>query len=150
MIGTSPGAQTDGTYLSSVSQENIDFVRSGYDRFNAGERVPEDWFWHADAEYHASSEDPDADVHRGIEAIRSQFATWVEAYPDLKVEILEADSSGDQVYLWVRFRGHGAASGIPLEMELAHVYTIRDGKAARVVEYTDRRQAREAAGLGAF
>lgn len=47
----------------------------------------------------------------------------------------------------VRFAGHGAASGIPLEMELAHVYTMRDGKAARAVEYMDRVEALEATGL---
>jgi len=86
-------------------------------------------------------------VHRGIDAIRKQFATWVEAYPDLKIEILEADGNGDQVFLWVRFRGHGAASGIPLEMELAHLYTMRGGKAAKVVEYMDRDEALAAVGL---
>jgi len=32
-------------------------------------------------------------------------------------------------------------------MELAHVWTIRDGKAARVVEYFDRPEALEAVGL---
>ena len=49
--------------------------------------------------------------------------------------------------LWVRFIGHGAASGIPLDMELAHLYTMREGKAARVVEYMNRNEALEAAGL---
>jgi ketosteroid isomerase-like protein len=130
-----------------MSQANVDFLRDGYARFNAGERTAGLWFWHPDAEYHASREDPDAAVHRGIDAIRKQFASWVEAYPDLKIEILEAKDGGDQVFLWVRFSGHGAASGIPLEMELAHVYTVRDGRAARVVEYMDRQEALEAAGV---
>jgi ketosteroid isomerase-like protein len=49
--------------------------------------------------------------------------------------------------MWVRFFGHGAASGIPLDMELAHLYTMRGGKAASAVEYTDRAEALEAAGL---
>jgi uncharacterized protein len=131
----------------AMSQENIDFLRDGYARFNAGERTAELWFWHPNAEYHAAREDPDSAVHRGIDAIRKQFASWVEAYPDLKIEILEAEGSGDQVFLWVRFIGRGAASGIPLEMELAHVYTLRDGKAAQVVEYTDRKEALDAVGL---
>jgi ketosteroid isomerase-like protein len=130
-----------------MSEENVNIVRDAYARYNAGERIPELWFWHPDAEYHAAREDPDSAVHRGIDAIRKQFASWHEAYPDLKVEILEADGKGDQVFLWVRFVGHGAASGIPLEMELAHLYTLRDGKAARVVEYMDRNEALEAAGL---
>jgi ketosteroid isomerase-like protein len=71
----------------------------------------------------------------------------LEAYPDLRVEVLDARSNGDKVLLWVRFVGHGAASGIPLDMELAHLYTMREGKAARAEEYMDRDEALEAAGL---
>jgi uncharacterized protein len=130
-----------------MSKENVEIVRDAYARYNAGERTAELWFWHRDAEYHAAREDPDSAVHRGIDAIRKQFASWLEAYPDLKIEILEAVGSGDQVFLWVRFVGHGATSGIPIDMELAHLYTLRDGKAARVVEYMDRNEALEAAGL---
>jgi uncharacterized protein len=130
-----------------MSQKNVEFVLDGYARFNAGERTAELWFWHPDAEYHAAREDPDSAIHRGIDAIRRQFVSWVEAYPDLTIEPLEARGSGDTVFLWVRFSGHGAGSGAPIEMELAHVYTMRDGKAARVVEYMDRAEALEAAGL---
>jgi ketosteroid isomerase-like protein len=130
-----------------VSQTNVEIVLDGYARFNAGEQIPELWFWHPDAEYHAAREDPDSAVHRGIDAIRRQFASWLDAYPDLTVEPVEARGQGDKVFLWVRFAGHGAASGAPLEMELAHVYTMRDGKAVRAVEYMDRDEAVQAAGL---
>ena len=130
-----------------MSEDNVAFVLEGYARFNAGERVPQLWFWDADAEYHAAREDPDAAVHRGIDAIRRQFASWVEAYPDLTVEPLEARGHGNQVFLWVRFSGHGAASGAPLEMELAHVYTLSDGTAVEAVEYMDREEGLQAAGL---
>jgi ketosteroid isomerase-like protein len=132
-----------------MSKDSVAIVLEGYARFNAGERVPQLWFWDADAEYHAAREDPDSAIHRGIDAIRRQFASWVEAYPDLTVEPLEARGNGDQVFLWVRFVGHGAASGAPLEMELAHVYTVREGKAIKVVEYMDRGDGLRAAGLEA-
>jgi uncharacterized protein len=130
-----------------MSQENVEIVLNRYARYNAGERRPDLGFWHEDAEYHAAREDPDSAIHRGIDAIRRQFERWHEAYPDLKVDPLESRGIGDQVFLWVRFAGHGAASGAPMEMELAHVYTMRDGKAARVVEYYDKAEALEAAGL---
>jgi uncharacterized protein len=130
-----------------MSQENVEIVLNRYARYNAGERRPDLGFWHEDAEYHAAREDPDSATHRGIAAVRRQFERWQEAYPDLTVEPLEAKGSGDRVFLWVRFTGHGAASGVPMEMELAHVYTMRDGKAAQVVEYMDKAEALEAAGL---
>ncbi len=130
-----------------MSQTNLEIVLDAYARFNAGEKVPELWFWHPDAEFHASSADPDTAVHRGIDAIRQQFARWLDAYPDLMVEPLEAKEKGDMVFLWVRFVGHGAGSGIPMEMELGHVYTLREGKATRVAEYQERGEGLEAAGL---
>jgi ketosteroid isomerase-like protein len=128
-----------------MSQENLQRVREQYARYNAGERAPRRWFWHEDAEYHTAREDHAA--HRGIDAIAKLFASWLEAYPDLRLDIQQAEARGDKVFLWIRFTGHGAASGIPLEMELAHVLTLRDGKAASVVEYTDRNEALAEAGL---
>ena len=86
---------------------------------------------------------PTPQIHRGIDAIRRQFERWHEAYPDLQVKPLEAKGNGDRVFLWVRFTGHGAASGVPMEMEIAHVYTMREGKAVRVVEYFDKAEALE-------
>jgi ketosteroid isomerase-like protein len=130
-----------------MSEQNVQFVLDGYRRFNAGEREAGLWFFHQDAEYHASREDPDSAVHRGIEAIRGQFESWFDAYPDLHVEPLEARGQGEMVFLWVRFSGHGAESGMPMEMELAHVISMRDGKAERLVEYFDRAEGLEAAGL---
>jgi uncharacterized protein len=130
-----------------MPDENVKFVLDGYARFNAGEKAAELWFFAPDAEYHAAREDPDAAVHRGIDAVRRQYARWVDAYPDLTVEPLEAKGNGDKVFLWVRFSGHGEESGAPVEMELAHVITMRDGRAARIEEYFDRAEALEAAGF---
>jgi hypothetical protein len=77
-----------------MPKDNVEIVLDGYARFNAGERVPQLWFWDPEAEYHAAREDPDAAIHRGIDAIQRQFASWVEAYPDLTVEPVEARGLG--------------------------------------------------------
>ena len=42
-----------------MSQKNVDLLRSGYERFNAGEREPPEDLWHADAEYVPDRNDPD-------------------------------------------------------------------------------------------
>ena len=132
-----------------MSQENVEIVLASYPRFNAGESLatalPE--FFHPDAEYRVASEDPDSAVHHGIDAIRKQMQSWIDAYPDLKIEPLEGKANGDQVFVWVRFVGHGAGSGAPIEMEVAHVITLRDGKFTRVDEYYDRTDALKAVGL---
>jgi len=130
-----------------VSQENVERVLEGYARFNAGERIPAPDAVTEDMEYWTSSQDPDTGIHRGIDAARAQYARWVEAYPDLRVEPLDAKGKGDKVFLWVRFVGHGSTSGLGVEMEMAHVITMRDGRFARVVKYSDREQALRAVGL---
>ena len=130
-----------------MSEENVEFALDGYARFNAGEREAELWFFTPDTEYHVAREDPDSAIHRGIDAVSGQFARWVEAYPDLTVEPLEAKGRGDKVFLWVRFSGHGEGSGVPVEMELAPRADDAgwQGRARR--EYATRAEALEAAGL---
>lgn len=127
--------------------EGAEIVVEGYERYNRGQRIPDLDFWTEDAEYHASSADPDSSVHRGIEAIQRHFGVWEEAYPDLRVEPLEVKARGDTVFAWVRFVGHGASSGVPIDMQLAHVHTIREGRICRLVEYVDRAEALAASGI---
>ena len=141
----------------NVERENLRVVREGFARFNADEGGLE-WrlrtlsemmaiYVQPDAEYETDSRDPDTSIHRGIDAITRHLANWFEAYPDLRTEPVEAKAKGDKVFVWLRFSGHGAESKVPIEMELAHVITLRDGKWARTVEYADRAEALEAVGL---
>jgi ketosteroid isomerase-like protein len=141
----------------SVEQENVRVVREGLTAFNADEgglesrlrMLPEKMakWWQPDAEYHTDSRDPDTGVHRGRDAVTRHLANWIEAYPDLKTEPIEAKANGEKVFVWLHFSGHGAGSEVPIEMELAHVITMREGKWAQTVEYADKAEALEAAGL---
>jgi len=72
--------------------------------------------WHPDAEHINARGDPEPATHRGLRAIASVFESWVEAYPDLRVEPLEIRSEGDRAFAWVRFSGHGAGSGLAMHM----------------------------------
>jgi ketosteroid isomerase-like protein len=132
-----------------VSQAVIDFVVEGYRRYNERDRSlpwPDDEnarIWHEDGEYRSAREDPDSEVHRGLEAIRVQFQRWHDTYPDLWVTIVDIQMNGDKVLAWVHLTGHGAGSGVPIEMELAHVLAFRDGKIAYIAEFFDRAEALE-------
>jgi ketosteroid isomerase-like protein len=130
-----------------MSQDDEAIVRAAYEGFNAGGRIPTLDFWHADGVYATAREDPDSETHHGIEAVSGQFRRWVDAYPDLRVEPVEIRSRDNRVFLWVRFSGHGANSDVPIEMELAHVVTIDEGKIRRIEEYFERSEGLAAAGL---
>ena len=53
----------------------------------------------------------------------------------------------DEVVVFLRFRGRARGSDAELEAPMAHVWTIRDGKATRLRQFLDRAQALEAVGL---
>jgi ketosteroid isomerase-like protein len=95
----------------------------------------------------AAHEDPDAATHRGQEAIQRYFAQWLGMFEDTAFRAEELIDSGDKVFAWMQFSGKGATSGVPVEMELAQIWTFRGGKVVRVEEYFDRLEALEAAGL---
>jgi ketosteroid isomerase-like protein len=138
-----------------MAPESVEeFIRRGYARFNQAERDPVDEeelasldIWHPDGVFVNSANDPDPATHQGIEAVRKQVGRWIEAYPDLQVEPLEIKVNGDRAFVWVRFSGHGAESGVPIDMELAHINTVKDGRLLRIEEYPERADGLEAAGL---
>ncbi len=129
-----------------MSQENVEAVRRQHKHFNrTGEVLPE--VYDPEAEWMAAREDPDAETHRGLEAIRRYFAQWTGMFEGIDFRAEQLIDAGDKVFAWVRFSGTGATSGAPVEMEQAQIWTFRDGKVVRVEEYFDRREALEAAGL---
>jgi ketosteroid isomerase-like protein len=130
----------------AMSQENVERALAAYEAGNRERKLALDWF-HSDGEYVNSREDPDHATHRGIEAIEKLFTSWMDAYPDLQIHPVETRAHGNRVFAWVRFSGHGAESGAPLDMELAHLITFEEGKIRRLEEYVDRAEALEALGL---
>jgi ketosteroid isomerase-like protein len=129
-----------------VTQGHVEAVRRQHERFSeTGELAVESY--DPDFEWHAAREDPDAAVHRGVEAVSRYFRQWTEMFPDIRVEALEFIESGDRVFAWIRITGRGRDSGVEIDMEQAQVWTFRGGKAVRVEEYFDRSEGLAAAGL---
>jgi ketosteroid isomerase-like protein len=125
-----------------------DIVRRAYAHFNREQEPPPMWL--PDGEFVNAREDPDHATYRGIDAIRKQHQGWFDSYPDLTIEPLEIRQNGDRVFVWAHFSGHGADSGVAMDMELAHVLTLDDdGRTRRLEEFFDRREALAATGLEA-
>jgi ketosteroid isomerase-like protein len=130
--------------MADLDVEEI--VRGAYAHFNREREPPPTW--RPDGEFVNAREDPDHATYQGIDAIRRQHQGWFDSYPDLTVEPLEIRQNGDRVFIWVHFSGHGADSGVAMDMELAHVLTIDDeGRTRRLEEFFDRAEALGAVGL---
>jgi ketosteroid isomerase-like protein len=130
-----------------MSQAEIEQLRAVYDAVNRGD-------WDAafddarpDFELVPPDQNPIAGTYRGREAIRGFFDELWAAFDEVTVEpgpFLEAD---DQIVVSLAMRLRPSDSPAAVEMQITHLWTLRDGKAARCEVFLRREQALEAVGL---
>jgi ketosteroid isomerase-like protein len=90
----------------------------------------------------------DGETYHGRGGVRRFYEMVAEVIDELTYEVVEMSELGDgRVFVRLRFRGRGKESGIPVDLEGAHVWTLRDYKAIRLDAYSDLEKARAAAGL---
>ena len=131
-----------------MSQENVEIVRAGYERFAAtgefvADLVTDDFVWDM-SNYHGW---PEQQVYEGVDGAGAFVSEWMAAWDDWELEVEALHDAGDRVVVFVRQRGRSKAAGMPVEMSFAQVFTVRDGKQARMEMYSDRNEALAAAGL---
>jgi ketosteroid isomerase-like protein len=131
-----------------MSQENVEIVRSGYERYRAtgefaDEIVTEDFVWDM-SNFHGW---PEQQVYAGADGARAFLTDWSDAWEDWELELDALHDAGDRVVALMHQRGRSKAAGMPVEMSFAQVWTVRDGKEARMDMYSDAGEAFEAAGL---
>jgi ketosteroid isomerase-like protein len=91
--------------------------------------------------------DPDIVVGTTVEAYRGPEAVldWMdegdEAFDDFAVDLLEVEEIGEHVVVSMRQRGRGKASGAEVEDRITHVWTVREGRAARLQSFAHREDA---------
>ncbi len=102
-------------------------------------------------EYRLASTWPEARVLRSRDEVTEFFEAFRETFPDARTashEYLEGDEG--RMVVGFRVTGTGRTSGAGAEMEIWQVWEIRDQgglTGSRVREFTDRREALEAAGV---
>ena len=98
-------------------------------------------------EAHDPPEAPDATIYRGREAVRRDWEQFSDLFEDFSIDVEKSFDRGDEVVVFLRFRGRARESNAEVEAPMAHVWTIREGKAVRLRQFLDRADALEAAGL---
>ena len=131
-----------------MSQENVDVVRQGYERFAAtGQIDPDiaspDFVWDM-SNFHGW---PEQQTYQGGDEVQGFLKDWMGAWDEWKLELDALHEAGDKVVALVRQHGRSKAAGMPVEMSFAQVWTLRGGKQTRMDMYSDRAEALEAAGL---
>jgi ketosteroid isomerase-like protein len=130
-----------------MSQENMEIIRRGYENFAAsgttGGTAGPDFVWDM-SKFRGW---PEQQTYEGAEGARVFLRDWLGAWDDWELEVEALHDAGDKVVAIVRQRGRSKTSGLPVVMAFGQVWTIRDGKSARMEMYADPVEALEAVGL---
>jgi uncharacterized protein len=132
-----------------MSQENIELMRRGYDAMQRRDIETLLSLLDPEVEMHDRPEAPDARSYRGHEGVLTALRVSLDAFADFRLEPERFHDGGEQVVVVLRMIGTGNVSGVPVEERIAHLWTIRDGRAIRLQVYSDPADALAAAGLPA-
>jgi uncharacterized protein len=138
-----------------VSQENVEWARQGYavvndaygtDNLTALKRYLEENLT-PDFVLRTSGSWPEHGEWHGVEGLLEFTANQMDALADMSIEPEEFIAAADVLVVVVRLSGQAKHTGIEAEFPFVHVWTLRDGRAARLETYPDRAAALEAVGL---
>ena len=144
-----------------MSQENVELVRAlqpapGMD---VAELFRDDLMWAALSARLASAFAPDVEcvtrgfpgfddaVSVGLGGLRSLWLEWLAPWASYRTDVEEAIDLGDKVVVLVHDFARRAGNAPEVPLTSAAVWTVRDGKVARVEFYADRDTALKAVGL---
>jgi ketosteroid isomerase-like protein len=132
-----------------MSEQNVNVVRAFLDASTRRDMARVTELVDPDVELHGTVGGvQEGQVYRGLaEVIREYDEVDGEAWEERRLEpegFLDVDD--DVVAMFHEFR-RGKGSGVELELHTAAVFTIRDGRVARMQGFMDPAGARKAAGL---
>jgi ketosteroid isomerase-like protein len=105
-------------------------------------------FFDADLAFRLPADYPEgARVLRGREGMIAFLAMLRDAWSEWRFVTERFVDVGDRVLVFVRVVAVGHESGVPIELESAHIWSIRDGRVTSMRIYRDRSKALEAVGL---
>jgi hypothetical protein len=90
---------------------------------------------------------PDMDVYRGLARLEDSLREWFSVWDSMRMQAEQLIDLGEQVLVLLTAHGRGKGSTVETEGRYAHLWTMRDGRATRIVGYTDWDSARRDAEL---
>jgi steroid delta-isomerase-like uncharacterized protein len=129
---------------SPEEQKNLDVVKSLYPLF---EKKDEKAFLALLTDDFVHSDQPEPEDVKGKEGAKKELATWLKAFPDLKMNVTNAWAFGDIVVTEVETTGTlkgplGALkpNGKSATTHGVDVVELKDGKIARITSYANGRE----------
>jgi ketosteroid isomerase-like protein len=129
-----------------MSQENVEVGRRMIEDFN--ERTS---WWDAldeNIEWHARSDEPDAGVHHGRQAVRRYIGGWEDMFPGYQIELTgPIVDLGEQVILPAQLVGAARTTGITVREPYFFLLTMSNGLITLTREFGREAEALKAVRL---
>jgi ketosteroid isomerase-like protein len=121
----------------------IDTLRAGYEAWNRRDFEALAAFLANDTEIVPVSELPDMAPFTGRPQAERFWESLVATWETFIFTPVAFEPHGDQLLVEVRVNAKARGSGIELEEQMAHLYTLRDGEVVRLQAFTSTEEARE-------
>jgi uncharacterized protein len=126
---------------------NAAALRSIYEGFARGELGSALELLDPEFEFSEPAEFPGQRAYKGRDGFVEALRNAISVFDHVNVTIEDVIEAGRCVVVFVCISGVGMESGAPVEMRIAHLWTMQDGKAMRMQVYLDRDEALAAAGM---
>jgi len=123
-----------------LSKENVDLMRRAYEAFNRGDiesvlgMMADDVQFVVAENYLYYRGTPYAGKQDIAEKLFSKVGTDWDGY---WIDVEKLHDAGDIVVMQGRYRGTYKASGRTMSAQAAHLWTVRDGRIAKLEQYVD-------------
>lgn len=141
--GLGPGANLPRRPAHSPG--NVEVVREIYRSFRARDYEGGLALLDPGIEVRDRPEVPDPRVYRGHDGVLDSLGATQAAFDELDLVPEAFMPAGDTVVVVLGFRGRGRGSGVPVDEELCHRWTVRDGLATGLAVFSTRDDALRAA-----
>jgi ketosteroid isomerase-like protein len=127
---------------SERQRENLEVARAGYEAFQRSDLEGVLALTDPDVEIYLPTTLPNSGTFRGHEGYITWIGQWLDAWEDFRIEVLAMEPVGERhVVTTIHQSAVGRGSGIPVEMDIAYMSDIREGKVAALQMYQSREEA---------
>jgi ketosteroid isomerase-like protein len=121
---------------------NLEVARAGYEAFQRSDLETVLSLTDPEVEIYLPATLPNSGTFHGHEGYMTWLGQWLEAWDNFQIEVREMEPVGERhVVTTIHQSGIGRNSGIPVDMDVAYMLDIREGKAVALQMYMTREEA---------
>jgi ketosteroid isomerase-like protein len=128
--------------MAADRERDVQLVRDGFEAFRRGDFEAVMTILDEDVEVFMPPDLPNSGTYRGHDGYRKWVAEWLDAWDAFTPTITSVEPVGSRHLLArVHQTARGKGSGIEVEMDVAYLFEVRDGRAAAMHLYLTPEQA---------